>query len=245
MFSPMGKKKLLLQQKFGSSGHINTNSPISPTMITSSRSHTAQDTGQDSPTNEKVDLYSSVASSSNLKKALEDPGVLGKIMNTVLSSTSRYRPNRDTIVLKAFESKCIEYKQFRFNLHSAFWLKFDDAEFKVLCEYFDPPNSGLIDGYSFMIAFTRLSAIRKSRETHKILLEQEIYAKELKEEEERKKLEKEKKTELKIDLDFDPSVRSTALKKLNTAATKFDPGHPAAMSTDAFDVNFLRPDAFR
>lgn len=97
-----------------------------------------------------------IASTSALESALCHVGNRGVVLNRIMDSTVRYRPDRDAIVLKAFQSTCIEYDLFRNSLYSTFWLQFNDDEFAALVEYFDPNNNGFLNGYDFMIAFTRL-----------------------------------------------------------------------------------------
>lgn len=243
MFSPMGKKKILLEQRY-----VSTKSP-------SSKNNVEQEPPTDLPltmssksrkirtTNELT--WDSIASTSNLEKALSDMGTTGIVMNKILESTIRYRPEKDAVILKAFQSKHIEYDKFRSYLYSAFWLGFDDSEFQCFLEYFDPNKNGVLNGYDFMIAFTRLGAIRKSRESLAIREKQELFLLQQKENEERKQLEKEKKMELAADFSFSEEVRQLAIRKLNDAAFKFDPNHPACGSTEAFNVNFLRPAVFK
>lgn len=252
MFSPIGKKKILIQKKFGGSISPLNSRPGSPTNLSlqprspgsPSRSLSPDIRELRAKLKEQVST-SVIAATSTLETALCDPGVLGDVMRSVLDATARYRPERDSITLKAFESKTIDYNLFRQSLHNAFWLTFTDEEFNALAKYFDPSSTQLIDGYSFMIAFTRLSGIRKGKEATVIREKQETYERQMAAEQEKKRLEKEKRLELAVDYNYSADVKVFAMKKLQTAAKNFDPGHPSAPSTRAFDVAFLKPAEFR
>ena len=73
---------------------------------------------------------------------------------------------------------------------------FDELEFQCFVGFFDPQSDEVINGYDFMIAFIRLGAMRKSRESLEVREKQELFLIQQREEEERKQLEKEKKIEL-------------------------------------------------
>ena len=238
----MGKKKILLEQRYTSTkstkGKESSNEEDSPDESPKRKPRRAKSI-------KDMTFSDSVASTANLEKALSDPGIIGVMMNKILHATVRYRPEKDAVILKAFQSKHIEYDQFRSYLYSAFWLGFDDTEFQSLLEYFDAQKDGVINGYDFMIAFTRLGAIRKSRESLAVREKQEIFQMQQKEEEERKQLEKEKKMELAADFSFSEEVKQQAVRKLHDAAFKYDPGHPASRSTEAFNVNSLQPAVFK
>lgn len=248
MFSPMGKKKILLEQRYTgtkSAKGVEISSPGSGSDRESPTADFAQTKSRKSKSSKDHNYGDSVASTSNLEKALADMGTTGIMMNKILQSTVRYRPEKDAVILKAFQSKHIDYDRFRSYLYSAFWLGFDDSEFQSFLEHFDPNQDGVVNGYDFMIAFTRLNAIRKSRESLVVREKQELFQLQQKEEEERKQLEKEKKMELAADYSFSEEVRKQALRKLREAAFKFDPSMPACGSTDAFNVNYLRPAVFK
>lgn len=239
----MGKKKILLEQRYTStkgrdgSPTADLNNNISEVSVSSKSRKIKSSKDQN--------FGDSIASTSNLEKALTDIGTLGVVMRKIMESTVRYRPEKDAVILKAFQSKHIEYDKFRSFLYSAFWLGFEDLEFESFVSYFDPQKDGILNGYDFMIAFTRLNAMRKSRESLAIREKQDMFIQQQKEEEERKQLEKEKKMELAADYGFSDEVRTRAIKKLKDAAFKFDPKHPASGSTEAFNVNFLQPAVFK
>jgi hypothetical protein len=253
MFSPIGKKKQLLQHKFGG-GSPPSSKPGSPTHALSPSKRAATPTGNLEDTQnlrelrQKLSLQaptSAIASTNRLEDALSDVGLLGVVIKKIMEGTARYRPERDSVLLKAFESRTIDYTLFRQYLNTAFWLTFTNDEFQVLVQYFDPTGAGILDGYSFMKAFVRLSAIRKERESTVVREKQDTFERTQKEEEERKKLEKLKRLESGVDYNFTAEVKKSALEKLQTAAKKFDPAHPASPSLAAFNVSHLKPLEFR
>ena len=134
---------------------------------------------------------------------------------------------------------------FRSNIQSVFWVSFTDEEFNALANFYDSQSTGIIDGYVFLKSFTRLSAIRKERETIELKEKQDAYEARRKEEEELKELAKERKNELRVIWDVPNEIKDIALKKLEAAAKAFDPGHPAAPSTAGFNVNAVKPSVFR
>jgi hypothetical protein len=153
MFSPMGKKKILLEKRLTSA--TRSTSPKDRTV----GKVTHDDDGDGSKERNKMaekSLTDLVASMSNLQLSLSSSSTIGVVMNRILEATIRYRPEKDYATLKAFQSKRIEYGHFRSYLHAAFWLSFDDFEFHVLTSYFDPMHYNAINGYDFMIAFIKL-----------------------------------------------------------------------------------------
>jgi hypothetical protein len=259
MFSPIGKKKILLQKKFGLAESPSPNRSASPNSKDGSASPNLGATGSSSPGGKRGRPSSSrgasltegstvaniVAASNKLDSAVHDTGLLGNVMRKIYDATSRYRPDRDSIILKSFESRNMEYHLFRQCLQSAFWITYTDDEFVAVVQYFDPNNEGVIDGYAFMIAFTRLSAMKKDKDAYLVREKQSVYEETVKTAKERERYLQEKKTNLAVDYDFTPDIRTLALKKLEIAAKNFDPGHPSAPSTKGFNVNTLKASEFR
>jgi hypothetical protein len=276
MFSPIGKKKVLVQQKFGGGeGSLRINigddgsvqgSRIGSPSFRSLGSPSFRSNG--SPSHKRLDSpggsidsmqslrdirqklkdqapTSAIASTVRLEEALSDVSYLGHVLRKIMEATSRYRPERDSIMLKAFESRTIDYTLFRNHLNQVFWLTFTNEEFEALINYFDPTHSGIVDGYSFMKAFVRLNGIRKDRESQVVREKQEAYETNLKAEEERKRLEKDKRLMSGVDYNFTPEIRKVAMEKFESAAKKFDPAHPSAPSLHVFNVSHLKPLEFR
>eukprot|EP01038_Epipyxis_sp_PR26KG_P006779 gene6779-9286_t len=238
MFSPMGKKKLLLQMKLGKLPEevLKSTAKISPSkeFIKSTNNRLSATTP-----------VAVVASSTSLENALLDFGATGKMMNKIMEATVRYRPERDSVMLKAFQHKSIPYELFRSNLNSVFWISLTEEEFSACCSYFDPSSLGSIDGYEFMISFVRLMGILKDREAQKVREKQEAYENKVKEDAERKKLELSKQIESIVDFNYSDEAKQQAMYKLHSAAVKFDPNHPASPSLECFDINSMKPNVFR
>jgi hypothetical protein len=171
--------------------------------------------------------------------------VLGVVMRKIQEATVRYRPEKDAVILKAFQSKHIEYDKFRAYLYSAFWLGFDEVEFSAFLSYFDPDDDKVVNGYDFMIAFTRLNGMRKAKASSDVREKQEQFLIQQGAEQERKEQQQEKKMDLSVDFGFSDEVRGRAITKLHEAAFKFDPKHPSCGSPEAFDVNFMKPAVFK
>ena len=250
----MGKKKILLEQRYVSSKSLiadgSLSGRVSPSLAEPSGSLEGSTSGAGtSPKRAKstkgMIVGDSIASTTHLEKALADMGVLGIVMNKIMESTLRYRPEKDAVILKAFQSKSIPYDSFRKYLYSAFWLAFDETEFESFASYFDPQGEKVINGYDFMIVFIKLFTMRKARESLEVREKQEAFLLQQKEEEERKKQEQEKKMDLTADFSYSDEVKARALQKLREAAFKFDPKHPASGSTEALDVDFLKPIVFK
>lgn len=253
MFSPVGKKKYLLQIKRAkdATGVLPDISQFSPAKYNKNASRASSprdlaETYANSFNKTAVKKENIVVGSTQfLETILEDYGVKGVVMNRILEATARYRPDRDADVLKAFQSKAIEYKNFRNYLHSVFWLTFTDVEFTAVVEIFGNDEGQAINGYDFMIAFIKLGTIRKDREASLVREKQEAYLKHLKDEEERKEFEKRKKMELSVSYDFAEDVKATVKEKLTLAAKNFDANHPAAPSLNSFEGLCMNAAEFR
>jgi len=242
MFSPVGKKKILLQLKMGGTDPNMMASEVYKKLGSPLDKQSAKNDNIVSPPRNisPLKIVDSIASNTNLESALSDGGVLGVVMNKILQATARYRPEKDAVVLKAFQSKCIEYERFRSYLYSVFLLGFSDSEFKVFLEYFDSQNVGMINGYDFMISFIKLGGVRKAREALLAREKQESFVKRQKDDEERKRLEAEKKMDLAANFDFTEDVKKTALLKVSEAAIKYDANHPSSPSLDCFNVSTMK-----
>ena len=261
MFSPIGKQKLLqqiklaedrgvadpLQHVLNAHGYAGSRPGSSHAGSRPGSSHAdsrpassssrRRSRSVDGPT--PVESAGQVISTSKLEKLLADPGVDGVVMNRVLESTVRYRPDKDAIVLKAFQSKHIEYAYFRHFLREAFLLTFTNDEYDHLTAIFDTSNAGVIDGYSFMIAFIRLGGIRKDLFAASKRQESEEYLQRVHVEECKRKEEQESKYLVPADFDYDASTKAAALSKLFHAAKGYDPGHPSAPSLEAFEASHM------
>lgn len=248
MFSPIGKKKILLQIKRAK--EMGVKDPLAKVLasLPDSPSNKSNAPSSSSPSPTKRNPHKTpqesasgdgIMSSSKLEKLLADKGTKGAVIRRILDSTVRYNPATDTTTLKAFQSRNISYDLFRHYLHSCFWLSFTDDEYNDVLEIFDAPDVGIIDGYQFMIAFIHLGGIRKQQHALIKRKENEQFLKEQQAEEDRKLREAEKKNEIAADFDFTEATRELAMKKLAAAAKKFDPGHPSSPSLEAFNGKYM------
>ena len=264
MFSPLGKKKLLLQIKRAKEQGLDTTHLLSPEKNDGSDEDSEDDENLNQLERERRDknirikelasqgdrvfIKGNVTSTKNLVRLLnaDDDPLTVTVMYKVLNSTVRYNPERDRVVLKAFESKQIDYDLFRSYLHSAFWLSFTDEEFAHLTKIFDKDGTKYFDGYQFMIAFIKMNSLRKDNEAEEVRRKKILHAKEKAVEIERKRLEAEKKMELSANFNFDDSIKFQAIKKMEKAAKDFDPKHPQSPNLDGLmGVPLVKPAEFR
>jgi len=239
MFTPIGKKKILLQLKLGA--------PKERILADDQESSISTKITQltDQKEQNKKQSFISVASKTNLEEALSDIGKTGLMANKLMESTIRYKPETDADILKAFQSKNIEYNRFRQLLQSIFWITFDESEFKAFIEFFDSSSVGFIDGFDFMIAFIKLNTIRKDQKNTLVREKQDAIEEKKKADEENKKLLLNKKLDLAVDFDFTIEQQTNAFKKLQEAAIKFDPNHPASPNLDCFAILSMKASVFR
>jgi hypothetical protein len=254
MFSPVGKKKVLVQiRNAKSSGkYVDAQELIAkmcPRPKSTSPSKRIKEDGEidmikkkktDGPT---TDLYKTVASSSFLENMLVNESEAGLAMNKILESTIQYRPEKDADVLKAFQSKEIPYSDFRRFLATIFWLSFTDVEYEEVCKIYDVHKIGSIDGYQFMVSFIQLGSIRKTRETKIVIEKQKKYEDELAAEEERKKLAIIKKNNSAVNYEFTVLDHTNAIEKMTIAAKNYDPS--TSPSLDGFTAAWIGPADFR
>lgn len=186
-----------------------------------------------------------VSTTSNLVRLLSDPGLDGVVMNRVMESTNFYMPERDGVLMKSFESKSLDYANFRHFLHSSFRLVFQEPEFASMISIFDPCDVGHIDGYQFIISFKKLKNMKADRFAAEVREKQDLAIKQQKDEEQRKLLEAEKKMEFSINYDFDDIFKEKTMLKLEEAAKKFDPCHPSSPNLDSVLAINMKPAAFR
>lgn len=243
MFCPVGKKKALLQIKRAlDAGRTPPDiNKLLETGAKSSKGSNSSEFGSPKRNASKVNEESRVSTRYNLEKLLAEDGLIGIVMNKILESTIRYHPERDSHVLKAFQSKSIEYPIFRHYLSSIFWLSFDDDEYDCLVSLYDSGNSGVINGYDFMISFIMLSTIRKEKEVAVVKYKQNEYEETEKAKMERKALELEKKQKSAADFDFSVEDKHRMTRRINDAAKKYDPSHAGSVALTSFECAYLAP----
>ena len=187
-----------------------------------------------------------IATMAHLKKLLADESEIGRLMNLLLQTTAKFRPDRDyPLILKAFYSKTMDYDVFRQKLLVSLGLKFTDVEFAILGGIFDPTNNGVVDGYQFTFAFKKLNMIRQ--DTHdKRVREMQAHSERAEElEEMHKNLALQRQLEDDIDFDFKYNDKVRAQKKMIEAAKKFDQMAAGAPNLESFANCVMKPANFR
>lgn len=253
MFSPVGKKKVLVQiRNAKSSGkYVDAQELIAklcPRPKSTSPSKRIKEDGEIDIKKKKsdappVDLYKTVASSNFLENMLTNVSEAGVAMNKILESTIQYRPEKDADVLKAFQSKEIPYSDFRRYLATIFWLSFSDIEYEEVCKIYDVSKTGSIDGYQFMVSFIQLGSIRKARETKLVIEKQKKFEEEIAADEERKRLAIIKKNDSAVNYDFTVLDHASAKEKMTIAAKNFDPS--TSPNLEGFNAAWIGPADFR
>jgi hypothetical protein len=239
MFSGSGKMDLVKQMRSPrsprvyspSSCHSRSNSPSSlsrrespfgsprigsPSIFTNPRIENIAERAASPPRTIGNSNYNStntvISSANNITKLLNSSDIDGVVVNRMLESTIRMRPEKDSIHLKFFKSKDIDFLSFKSKLFDLFKLVFSDEEFRYVTSLFDEYNAGKIDGYLFLIFYTKLSTLRKDRESLKLREKEDLKMKQITVDAERKKLETEKKSIISADYDFSEETRDTALR---------------------------------
>jgi Ca2+-binding EF-hand superfamily protein len=280
MFSPIGKKKLIVELKrvplnqreeylkthLKDSLQKKTNS--SPSRSPSPKKDKAHSS---SPPRVRTPLVQTIAAGSsatrNLDYILQEETLLGEVTRKIADVAVRYRRERDAVLLTVFNSNALSYQEFRDHLNRSFRLKFTDEEFTEVIKLFDNDGDGGIDGSEFLVCFTKLglsspllhflfdlffclvplsiASIVKAKEAAAVREKQFQYEQMMKQKEEEKKYNLERKHELLVDYEFSEETRERALAKMTDAAKKYDKNHPAAVSLDGFDGQFLLPAEFK
>jgi Ca2+-binding EF-hand superfamily protein len=269
MFAPVGKKKLLLriqraggtladlEAQPGGKEYIAEMMKPSPgqTMLAAGGSVTSD--GSPTPSQRKVGVNDDKQASlfengggaaysiKQLKAFLSTPGARGQAFEKLMECASRYRPERDSISIKAFHSTLMTHELFRTRLAEAFFLHYSDEEYEHIKQCFDPDKNEVIDGYAFIVSFLKLAGIRKDQ------IAMQLKKKQLKfEEDQRAKVEREQLIKNKIfdegvDFDYGYHHSRSAAAKMKAAAAKYDPGHPSAPDLGGFTVKSLKPYDFK
>ena len=168
------------------------------------------------------------------------------IIQKLIDLTSKYRPDKDGLLLKAFEDSNISYALFRSLLHSQFGASMSDFEFNNLCYILDNRMSKTIDGYGFIILFIKLYGIRVDMFTQSKIKKQQKFLAQQAKQEMVKSLEREKKCNNAISFSYTLEIKETTIKKFNSACKAFDPAHPQSPKLDALmGVQSVKPGELR
>lgn len=165
MFSPIGKKKLIVELKKiplnKREEYLKSHIKIKTKdrSLSPSNSITSPSKSQ-SPPRERTPLIQTIAAGSsatrNLEYILQEDNLLGEVTRKIAEIAVRYRRERDAVILSVFNSNALSYEEFRDHLNRSFRLKFTDDEFKEVIRLFDNDGDGGIDGSEFLVCFTKL-----------------------------------------------------------------------------------------
>lgn len=258
MFSPIGRKRVLLEIK----RDPQKKEELLKT-IHSHSTHTLQATKEKekekgSPEKEEKlirsrssspTLYRAISagctSTRNLEYILEEASVIGDVARKIMEVAIRYRKERDSACLTPFQQTALSYAEFRDHLKRSFRITFSEEEFDYVIKLFDNDGNGHVDGSEFLICFTKLASIHKAKVAKEHREKEKKFQEEKRLAQIRLKKEQEKKNALSIDYKYSTEVKETAISKVTEVAKKYDKNHPSAPSLDAFNGAFLTPLEFR
>jgi len=248
MFSPVGKKKLLLRiQRAGGTLSDLEAQPggkevidqmlrrdTSPTKVPGDESANTKPIPKD-------ERESAAYSKLNMEKFVGTPGIRGETFSILMDAAAKWNPERDGVSAKAFHSTLMSYELFRQRLKEQFLIEFTDKQYKEITDVFDPSQVNVVDGYDFLRSFAKLAAIFKEKYTKTVMNKQRKFERRQKVQAERDRLAKEKIFKEGCDFEYTEEIRRKALSKVDEAATKYDPGHPSAATLEAFEVKCFNP----
>lgn len=273
MFSPVGRKKVLLeldraktpQTRKALLSSIKKGGSRSPSPEARTRSPEEMLARMRSRESFEVVHHSKAMKTQTLEEMIQDDGPTGDGIRKLMECAIRYRPERDSAVITAFNTCSLTPDEFKKLLFNAFKLTFTDGEFKGIIKLY--AKDGIVDGSEFLVSFVKLgkciffvsqqtvmsatltlysiASIKKAQIAQSIRQKQESFEQEQAERAERKRIAQEMKNELTLATAFDPSDRLRALEKLKEAAKKYNKNHPSALPLDAFEGSFMTPAVFR
>jgi hypothetical protein len=168
MFSPIGKKKLIVelkrvplnQREEYLKTHLKDSYQKKPRTPSRSPSPKKEKSHSSSPPRVRTPLVQSIAAGAsatrNLDYILQEETLLGQVTRKIADIAVRYRRERDAVLLNVFNSNALSYQEFRDHLNRSFRLKFTDEEFTEVIKLFDNDGDGGIDGSEFLVCFTKL-----------------------------------------------------------------------------------------
>jgi len=245
MFGPVGSKKQMLENYRRSES---TGSPIQE-IVRQDSSKVSYDSDDQSSVSSrrraKRNHVSSVRNHHELGRILREDTIAGSAVRKVANAAVRFVKERDYVLISAFETSALDYKNFRILLKRMFRLDFTDQEFVEVCAMFDSNDDKEVDGSEFIVVFTILSNLMKDEARRKQRERKERDAKAFRELAEAKMRKKNAAAEQVVDYDFTESEQRSALKKIHRAAAKYDRTHHSARSLKAFETSTLSPIDFR
>lgn len=169
MFSPVGHKKVLLeleraktpQSRKALLATIKRDKSPSPSPERRSESPTDVLSRMRSRESFEVVKHSKAIKTQNLEEMIQDEGELGDAARKLMETAIRYRPERDSAIITAFNTCSLTPDEFRKLLYNAFKLSFSDAEFKGVIKMY--AKDGIVDGSEFLVSFVKLGKAYPSR----------------------------------------------------------------------------------
>lgn len=160
MFSPIGRKKLLLQiQRYPEKREelLATLKPPPNSELKRPETPKVDITMASRPVTPLVNLVGAGNTSTrNLEFILEEMTPLGDVARKITEVAVRYRRERDASALIVFNTNSLTYEEFREHLKRSFRLNFSDEEFRYVIKLFDNDGDRTIDGSEFLVCFTKL-----------------------------------------------------------------------------------------
>lgn len=169
MFSPIGKKKVLVELKRVPLERREeylkrVNSPTKKLLNRSQSSPVASI----SPPRARTPLIQSVgagkSATRNLEYIMQEDSLMGEVCRRITEVAVRYRRERDSVALTVFNTNSLSYQEFRDHLYRSFRLKFSDEEFDACTKLFDNDGDQNIDGSEFLVCFTKMgNSLKQTR----------------------------------------------------------------------------------
>ena len=158
---------------------------------------------------------------------------------------TRFDKAKEADFVKAFETVSLSIDSFRVMLLRVFQLTFTDEEFEETCAIFDRHKNKSIDGNEFLVCFTLLGALAKSKRAEGIRKAEQMFKDKEKAVADERRARLLAKGEKKVDYEYSGEEKDSALTKYRAAAMKYDKAHPSSMGLSGFDEKFLSPTTFR
>lgn len=180
-----------------------------------------------------------------LKLMIEEDSLVGKVVRKIATVASRFRRDRDAVLISAFETSAMNYTDFRVLLKRMFFLDFTDEEYSHVVQLFDTNDDKEVSGSEFVICFTLLAKILRDKRRKSDLEKASLLRAKSLADEEVKRKSKEAYLYNAADYKFSEEDQASALQKVTHAAWLYDRTHHGARSLKQFDYAFLAPAEFR
>ena len=164
MFSPIGNKKVLLkleraktpQSKKQLLDTINKGGAPTSSSPNASRSQSPTDMLSRMRSRESFEVvhHAKAIKTSTLEEVLQEDNETGNAVRKLMEAAIRYRPERDSAVITAFNTCSLTPEEFKKLLYNAFKLVFTEGEFKGLVKMY--AKEGIVDGSEFLVSFVKL-----------------------------------------------------------------------------------------